>query len=275
MSLKGKTLFITGSSRGIGLAIALRAAKDGANIVIAAKTAEPHPKLEGTIYTAADEVRAAGGKALAMLVDIRFEEQIQSAMEAAKDTFGGIDILVNNASAINLSGTEHLDMKRYDLMHSVNTRGTFLCSKLAIPYLKEAKNPHVLNMSPPLNMEPRWFGTHVAYTMAKYGMSMCVLGMAEEFKRDGIAFNALWPRTAIATAAVKNLLGGDQMMKISRTTDIIADAAHIILNKPSRDCTANFFIDDEVLTEAGITDLKKYQVNPELDISELAPDFFV
>jgi len=275
MSLKGKTLFITGSSRGIGLAIALRAAKDGANIVIAAKTAEPHPKLEGTIYTAADEVRAAGGKALAMVVDIRFEEQIQSAMEAAKDTFGGIDILVNNASAINLSGTEHVDMKRYDLMHSVNTRGTFLCSKLAIPYLKEAENPHVLNMSPPLNMEPRWFGTHVAYTMAKYGMSMCVLGMAEEFKRDGIAFNALWPRTAIATAAVKNLLGGDQMMKISRTTDIIADAAHIILSKPSRDCTANFFIDDEVLTEAGITDLKQYQVNPELDISELAPDFFV
>lgn len=275
MSLKGKTLFITGSSRGIGLAIALRAARDGANIVIAAKTAEPHPKLEGTIYTAADEVREAGGKALAMLVDIRFEEQIQSAMEAAKDAFGGIDILVNNASAINLSGTEHVDMKRYDLMHSVNTRGTFLCSKLAIPYLKEAKNPHVLNMSPPLNMEPRWFGTHVAYTMAKYGMSMCVLGMAEEFKRDGIAFNALWPRTAIATAAVKNLLGGDQMMKISRTTDIIADAAHIILTNPSRDCTGNFFIDDEVLTEAGVTDLKQYQVNPELDISELAPDFFV
>ena len=275
MSLKGKTLFITGASRGIGLAIGLRAAQDGANIVIAAKTTEPHPKLEGTIYTAADDIRAAGGQALPVVVDIRFEEQIQAAMEAAAKEFGGIDILVNNASAINLSGTESVNMKRYDLMHSVNTRGTFLCSKLAIPYLKEAPNPHVLNLSPPLNMEPRWFGTHVAYTMAKYGMSMCVLGMAEEFKRDGIAFNALWPRTAIATAAVKNLLGGDQMIKISRTPEIIADAAHIILTKPSRDFTGNFVIDDEILAEEGVTDFKKYQVDPDLDISQLAPDFFV
>ena len=275
MSLKGKTLFITGASRGIGLAIGLRAAQDGANIVIAAKTTEPHPKLEGTIYTAADDIRAAGGQALPVVVDIRFAEQIQAAMEAAAKEFGGIDILVNNASAINLSGTESVNMKRYDLMHSVNTRGTFLCSKLAIPYLKEAPNPHVLNLSPPLNMEPRWFGTHVAYTMAKYGMSMCVLGMAEEFKRDGIAFNALWPRTAIATAAVKNLLGGDQMIKISRTPEIIADAAHIILTKPSRDFTGNFVIDDEILAEEGVTDFKKYQVDPDLDISQLAPDFFV
>lgn len=275
MSLKDKTLFITGASRGIGLAIALRAARDGANIVIAAKTAEPHPKLPGTIYTAADEIRAAGGQALPLVVDIRFEEIVQDAIDQTVAEFGGIDILINNASAISLTGTESTAMKRYDLMHSVNTRGTFLCSKLAIPHLKKAANPHVLNLSPPLNMEARWFGPHVAYTMAKYGMSLCVLGMAEEFKRDGVAFNALWPRTAIDTSAVRNLLGGDDMARRSRTPEILADAAYEILTRPSKECTGNFFIDDEVLRESGVTDFKQYQVDPDLDESELVPDFFV
>ncbi len=275
MSLKDKTLFITGASRGIGLAIALRAARDGANIVIAAKTTEPHPKLPGTIYTAADEIRAAGGQALPLVVDIRFEEIVQDAIDQTVAEFGGIDILINNASAISLMGTESTAMKRYDLMHSVNTRGTFLCSKLAIPHLKKAANPHVLNLSPPLNMEARWFGPHVAYTMAKYGMSLCVLGMAEEFKRDGVAFNALWPRTAIDTSAVRNLLGGDDMARRSRTPEILADAAYEILTRPSRECTGNFFIDDEVLREAGVTDFKQYQVDPDLDESQLVPDFFV
>lgn len=275
LSLKGKTLFITGASRGIGKAIGLRAAQDGANIVVAAKTTEPHPKLEGTIYTAADEMREAGGQALACVVDIRSEELIQEAMDKTASEFGGIDIVINNASAINLSGTESVDMKRYDLMHSINTRGTFLTSKLAIPYLKKAENPHVLNLSPPLNMETRWFQNHVAYTMAKFGMSMCVLGMAEEFKSDGIAFNALWPRTAIATAAVRNLLGGEMMAQKSRTPEIMADAAYEILTKDSKSCTGNFFIDDEVMTEAGVTDLRKYQVDQSLEIKELVPDFFV
>lgn len=275
MSLKDKTLFITGASRGIGLAIALRAARDGANIVIAAKTAEPHPKLPGTIYTAAEDIRAAGGQALPLVVDIRFEEMVQEAIDKTVAEFGGIDILVNNASAISLTSTEATSMKRYDLMHSVNARGTFLCSKLAIPYLKKAANPHVLNLSPPLNMEPRWFGPHVAYTMAKYGMSLCVLGMAEEFKQEGIAFNALWPRTAIDTSAVRNLLGGDAMARRSRTPEILSDAAYEILTRPSRDCTGNFFIDDEVLREAGVTDFTPYQVDPSLDESELVPDFFV
>src|SRR5678815_446895 len=216
MSLAGKTLFITGASRGIGLAIALRAARDGANIAIAAKTAEPNPKLPGTVYTAAKEVEAAGGKALPLVVDIRFEDQVAGAVAKTVETFGGIDILVNNASAISLTGTEQTPMKRYDLMHQINTRGTFVCSKAAIPYLKKADNPHVLNLSPPLNMETRWFAPHVAYTMAKFGMSLCVLGMAGEFKGAGIAFNALWPRTTIATAAIQNLLGGVKMMKASR-----------------------------------------------------------
>jgi citronellol/citronellal dehydrogenase len=273
--LSGKTLFISGASRGIGLAIAKRAAADGANIVIAAKTAEPHPKLSGTIYTAADEIREAGGQALPLLVDVRYEDQVEAAMEKAAAEFGGIDILVNNASAINLAGTESVSMKGYDLMHTVNTRGTFLCSQKAVPYLRKSDNPHVLNLSPPLNMEIRWFQNHVAYSMAKYGMSMCVLGMSSEFKRDGIAFNALWPRTAIATAAVANHLGGDMMMVRSRTVDIMADAAHIILTRNSREFTGNFYVDDDVLASEGITDLNHYQVDTALDITELLPDFFV
>mgnify|MGYP003977082571 FL=1 len=273
--LSGKTLFISGASRGIGLAIAKRAAADGANIVIAAKTAEPHPKLSGTIYTAADEIREAGGQALPLLVDVRYEDQVEAAMEKAAAEFGGIDILVNNASAINLAGTESVSMKGYDLMHTVNTRGTFLCSQKAVPYLRKSDNPHVLNLSPPLNMEIRWFQNHVAYSMAKYGMSMCVLGMSSEFKRDGIAFNALWPRTAIATAAVANHLGGDMMMVRSRTVDIMAGAAHIVLTRNSREFTGNFYVDDVVLASEGITDLNHYQVDTALDISELLPDFFV
>ncbi|MFM1571468.1 MAG: SDR family oxidoreductase [Porticoccaceae bacterium] len=273
--LSGKTLFISGASRGIGLAIAKRAAADGANIAIAAKTAEPHPKLSGTIYTAAEEIRKAGGQALPLLVDVRYEDQVEAAMEKTAAEFGGIDILVNNASAINLSSTESVSMKAYDLMHNVNTRGTFLCSQKAVPYLRKAENPHVLNLSPPLNMEIRWFQNHVAYSMAKYGMSMCVLGMSSEFKRDGIAFNALWPRTAIATAAVANHLGGDMMMVRSRTAEIMADAAHIILTRDSREFTGNFCVDDDTLASEGITDLNHYQVDPALDITELLPDFFV
>ncbi len=270
-NLKGKTLFITGASRGIGLAIAKRAARDGANIAIAAKTDEPHPKLEGTIHTAADEIRAAGGQALPLVVDVREEEQVAAAIAKTVDTFGGIDVLVNNASAIQLTGTLSTDMRRYDLMHQINTRGTFLCSKLAVPHLKKAVNPHVLNLSPPLNMEARWFAPHVAYTMAKFGMSMCVLGMAEEFADDGIAFNALWPRTAIATAAV-NMLGGDAMMRASRKPEIMADAAYQIVTRPSRSFTGNFCIDDAVLAEAGVTDFSAYAVDP---TAQLAPDFFI
>ena len=270
--LKGRTLFITGASRGIGLAIAKRAAADGANVAVAAKTAEPHPKLEGTIYTAAEEIEAAGGRALPCVVDIRYQDQVQAAIDRTLETFGGLDILVNNASAIQLTGTLHTDMKRYDLMHHINTRGTFLCSKLAVPHLKQSQNPHVLNLSPPLNMEERWFAPHVAYTMAKFGMSMCVLGMAGEFRSDGIAFNALWPRTAIATAAIRNLMGGDEAMRRSRKPEIMADAAHWILTQPSRDCTGNFFIDDEVMAKAGVTDLTPYAVDPSAD---LVPDFFV
>ena len=270
--LKGRTLFITGASRGIGLAIAKRAAADGANVAVAAKTAEPHPKLEGTIYTAAEEIEAAGGRALPCVVDIRYQDQVQTAIDRTLETFGGLDILVNNASAIQLTGTLHTDMKRYDLMHHINTRGTFLCSKLAIPHLKQSQNPHVLNLSPPLNMEERWFAPHVAYTMAKFGMSLCVLGMAGEFRSDGIAFNALWPRTAIATAAIRNLMGGDEAMRRSRKPEIMADAAHWILTRPSRDCTGNFFIDDDVMAKAGVTDLTPYAVDPSAD---LVPDFFV
>ncbi|MFT3696018.1 MAG: NAD(P)-dependent oxidoreductase [Kofleriaceae bacterium] len=273
MSLRGKTLFITGASRGIGLAIGKRAARDGANVVIAAKTDTPNPKLPGTIHTAAKEIEEAGGKALAVMCDIRFEEQVQAAVKQAVDTFGGIDILVNNASAISLTGTEATEMKRYDLMHGINTRGTFLVSKTCIPHLKKAANPHVLNMSPPLNMETRWFSPHVAYTMAKFGMSMCVLGMAGEYKSAGIAFNALWPRTVIATAAVQNLLGGDSSMKASRKPEILADAAYVIFNKPSRECTGNFFVDDEVLIASGKTDLSEYATTP--GSTSFLPDFFV
>ncbi|RKG87760.1 NAD(P)-dependent oxidoreductase [Corallococcus sp. CA049B] len=271
-NLQGKTLFITGASRGIGKAIALRAARDGANIVIAAKTTDPHPKLPGTIYTAAKEIEEAGGKALPCVVDIRDEAQIHAAVAKAVETFGGIDILVNNASAISLTGTLDTPLKRFDLMHGINTRGTFACSQACIPYLKKSSNPHILNNSPPLNMEPRWFGPHVAYTIAKYGMSLCALGMAEELKDDGIAVNTLWPRTVIATAAVQNLLGGDDTIKGSRKPEIMADAAYTILTKPSRSFTGNFCIDDEVLRAAGITDLDKYQSVPG---AELLPDFFL
>mgnify|MGYP000172409020 FL=1 len=272
MPLKGKTLFITGASRGIGLAIALRAARDGANIAIAAKTADPHPKLPGTIYSAAKEIEAAGGKALPLVVDVRDEENVANAIEQTAAKFGGIDICVNNASAIQLTPTTMTDMKRYDLMHQINTRGTFMVSKYCVPHLKKAANPHILNLSPPLDMSEKWFANHVAYTMAKYGMSMCVLGMAGEFRPDGIAVNALWPRTGIATAAIRNALAGDEGMKMCRTVDIMSDAAHVILTKPSREFTGNFCIDDTVLWEAGVRDFDQYRVDPTRD---LMPDFFV
>ncbi|GAC1570476.1 MAG: NAD(P)-dependent oxidoreductase [Polyangiales bacterium] len=261
-SLRGKTLFITGASRGIGKAIALRAARDGANVVIAAKTTEPHPKLPGAIHTAAQEVEAAGGKALPLVVDVRDEAQIGAAVEKAVATFGGIDILVNNASAISLTGTLDTPMKRFDLMHQINTRGTFACSRACIPFLKKASNPHILNLSPPLSMKAKWFAPHVAYTMAKFGMSLCVLGMAEELRAEGIAVNALWPRTMIATAAVINLLGGEESAKHSRKPEIMADAAHVILTRKSRSCTGNFFVDDEILREAGVTDFSDYAMQP-------------
>jgi len=271
-SLKGKTLFITGASRGIGKAIALRAAQDGANVAIAAKTIEPHPKLPGTIYTAAAEIEKAGGKALACICDIRDERQIAEAVTATLTRFGHIDILVNNASAISLTGTVATPMKRFDLMHQINTRGTFACSQACIPHLAKAENPHILNLSPPLNMHAKWFAPHVAYTMAKFGMSMCVLGMAEELKHQRIAVNALWPRTVIATAAVQNLLGGDDVIKGSRTPEIVADAAHFILTRPSHEQTGTFFIDEDVLRAAGVSDLSKYSTVPG---AELYPDFFV
>lgn len=271
-SLAGKTLFITGASRGIGKAIALRAAQDGANIVIAAKSDKPHPTLQGTIYSAADEINACGGNALPIAVDIRFEDQVQTAVDKAVDVFGGIDILVNNASAISLTETLDTDLKRYDLMHQINARGTFLCSKLCIPYLKKAKNPHVLTLSPPLNIEAKWFAPHVAYTMSKFGMSMCVLGMAEEFRKDGIAFNALWPKTLINTAAVSYLLGKSKAAQITRKPEIVADAAYFIFAKNSRDCTGNFFVDEDVLKNEGITDLSKYLVLPD---SMPQPDIFL
>jgi len=270
-TLQGKTLFITGASRGIGLAIGVRAARDGANVVIAAKTADPHPKLAGTIYTAAAEIEAAGGKALPLVCDIRRDEQVYESVERAVKQFGGIDILVNNASAISLTPTLDTPMKRYDLMHQINARGTFLCSQACIPHLQKAENPHILNLAPPLSMKAQWFKPHVAYTMAKYGMSMCVLGMAAEFEADGIAVNALWPRTTIATAAV-NMLGGEMMMSASRKPEIMADAAYHIFTRPSRACTGNFFIDDDLLRSAGVTDLDQYAVTPG---AELLPDFFV
>ncbi len=276
MSLRGKTLFITGASRGIGLAIGLRAARDGANVAIAAKTAEPNPKLAGTVYTAAADIDAAGGKGLALVCDIRFEDQVAAAVAKTVETFGGIDILVNNASAISLTGTGQTPMKRFDLMHQINTRGTFLCSQACLPHLKKSsqagRNPHILNISPPLNMETRWFAPHVAYTMAKFGMSMCVLGMAGEFKNDGIAVNALWPRTTIATAAIQNLLGGDAAMRGSRKPEIMGDAAYAILTKPSRELTGKFLIDDEVLAAEGKTDLTEYAVDP---TAKLFPDYFI
>ena len=269
-SLAGRTLFISGASRGIGLAIALRAARDGANIAIAAKTTDPHPKLEGTIFSAAKAIEAAGGKALPIMCDIREEAQVEEAVKKTVAAFGGIDICVNNASAISLTGTLETTMKRYDLMHHVNTRGTFLVSKTCMPHLLASKHtPHILNLSPPLSMKAKWFENHVAYTMAKFGMSMCVLGMSAEFAGK-VAINALWPRTTIATAAV-NMLGGDDLMKASRKPDIMADAAHAIFLK-GKDFTGNFCIDDEVLRAAGVTDFKAYQVDPNVDPT---PDFFV
>ena len=268
--LSGKTLFITGASRGIGKAIALRAARDGANIVIAAKTTESHPKLPGTIHSAAEEIEAAGGKALALQVDIRDETQIADGVARAAEHFGGIDILVNNASAISLTGTLETPMKRFDLMMGVNARGTFATSQACIPHLKRASNPHILMLSPPLSMQPKWFAPHTAYTMAKYGMSMCVLGMSGEFRGDGIAVNALWPRTLIATAALAMIPGVDPGM--GRKPEIVADAAHAILTRDSRTCTGNFFIDDEVLAQEGVTDLKSYSVDPD---KALLPDLFL
>jgi citronellol/citronellal dehydrogenase len=272
MSLGGKTLFITGASRGIGLAIALRAARDGANVAIAAKTAEPHRHLPGTIYTAAEEIEKAGGKALPLIVDVREEASVAAAVDETVKCFGGIDICVNNASAIQLTGVEQTEMKRFDLMQQVNARGTYLTSKLCIPHLKRAANPHVLMLSPPLDMKPRWFANHVAYTMAKFGMSLVVLGMAEEFRGDGIAFNALWPRTTIATAAIEFALGGEPAMRRSRKPDIMADAAHAIFEKPSREFTGNFLIDDSFLYAEGVRDFDAYRVDP---TQPLSPDFFV
>ena len=270
-NLENKTLFITGASRGIGKAIALRAAADGANVVVASKTTEPHPKLPGTIYSAAEEIEAAGGKALPIQVDIREEEQVRQAVEKTVETFGGIDILVNNASAINLTGTLETPMKRFDLMWGVNARGTFLCSQACIPYLEKAENPHILTLSPPLNLDPKWFKNHTAYTMSKYGMSLCVLGMSAEFADQGIAVNALWPRTVIATAALA-MLGGTIKPENCRKPEIMADAAHAVLTRNSRETTGNFFIDDEVLAEAGVTDLEKYAVQPG---QRLLPDLFL
>lgn len=272
MTLENKTIFMSGGSRGIGFSIALRAARDGANVVIAAKTAEPHPKLPGTIYTAAQEIEQAGGKALPVICDIREEEQVANAVDAAVEKFGGIDICINNASAIQLTPTTMTDMKRFDLMHQINTRGTFLVSKMCVPHLKQSDNAHILNLAPPLDMSPKWFGGHVAYTMAKYGMSMCTLGMAEEFRKVPIAVNSLWPLTAIDTAAVRNVLGGDAMAKMSRFPEILADAAHVVLTRKASECTGNFFIDEVLLREEGVTDFAQYA--PE-GATQLAGDFFV
>jgi citronellol/citronellal dehydrogenase len=272
-TLRGKTLFITGASRGIGLAIALRAARDGANIAIAAKTTDPHPKLEGTIHTAAAEIEKAGGRALPLVCDIRDEDQVEACVARAVTEFGGIDVCVNNASAISLTGTEATDMKRFDLMHGINTRGTFVVSKTCLRHLRKAQNPHVLMLSPPLDLAPKWFGPHVAYSIAKYGMSLCVLGMAEELRKDGIAVNALWPRTTIATAAIRNVLGGERLMRMSRTPEILADAAHLVLTQDARSFTGNFLIDDTFLSSVGgVTDFERYRVDPTVP---LAPDFFV
>jgi citronellol/citronellal dehydrogenase len=271
-TLHGKTLFITGASRGIGLAIALKAARDGANIAIAAKTEAPHPKLPGTIYSAAQEVEQAGGRALPLMVDVRDEQAVKSAIDKAAATFGSLDIVVNNASAIQLTGVAETDMRRFDLMHQINARGTYMVSKYAIPHLERAANPHILMLSPPLDLKEKWFAPHTAYSMAKYGMSLVVLGLAGELRSKGIAVNALWPRTTIATAAVKNLLGGDVLMRRSRSTDILADAAYRIFLKPARSFSGNFLIDDTFLAGEGVTDFDRYRVDPS---EPLAPDFFV
>ena len=270
--LRGRTLFITGASRGIGLAIGLRAARDGANVAIAAKTAEPHPKLEGTIHTAAAAIEAAGGKALPLLVDVRDEDQVQDALEQTAKKFGGIDVVVNNASAIALTRTPQTEMKRFDLMHQINARGTYMVSKHAIAYLERSENPHILMLSPPLDMAEKWFAPHLAYSMAKFGMSLCVLGLAGELRERAIAVNALWPRTTIATAAVRNLLGGEALMRASRRPEILADAAHALFLTPSREITGRFLIDDTFLAQQGVTDFSHYRVTPAVP---LAPDFFV
>ncbi len=271
MSLRGSTLFITGASRGIGLAIGLRAARDGANVAIVAKTSEPHPTLPGTVHTAARAIEAAGGRALPLVCDIRFEEQVEAAVAATVQAFGGIDICVNNASAISLTSTLATDMKRYDLMANVNARGTFLCSKMTLPHLKRAANPHILNISPPLQMLAKWFSPHVAYSMAKFGMSLCTLGMAEEFGCDGIAVNSLWPLTAIDTAAIRNVLGDATLARACRSASIVADAAHLIFERPARACTGNFFIDEELLLASGVTEFSQYALGDE----SLVADFFV
>jgi citronellol/citronellal dehydrogenase len=272
MPLRNHTLFVTGASRGIGLAIALRAARDGANIAIAAKTETPHPKLSGTIFTAAEEIAKAGGNALPLVVDVRDEAQVKSAIERTVATFGGIDIVVNNASAVSRTPVVDTDMRRFDLMHQINTRGTFMVSKYAIPHLEKAKNPHILMNSPPLDMREKWFAGTTGYSIAKYGMSLVVLGLAGELREKGIAVNALWPRTTIATAAIQNLLGGDRVMKMSRTPEIMADAAYLIFQKPARSFTGNFLIDDTFLAGEGVTDFEKYRVDPS---EPLAPTFFV
>jgi citronellol/citronellal dehydrogenase len=272
VSLAGKTLFITGASRGIGLAIALRAARDGANIAVAAKTTTPHPKLAGTIYSAAQEIERAGGKALPLAVDVREEASVADAVRQCAEHFGGVDICINNASAINLSATEQIEMRRYDLIQQINTRGTFITSRACLPYLRRAANPHVLTLSPPLDLRPSWFAGHLAYSLSKYGMSLCMLGLAEEYRDAGIACNALWPRTTIATAAVEFALGGPAMMRRSRKPEIVADAAWVILNRPARECTGHFFIDDGVLYEAGVRDFEPYSVAPG---SVLLADLFI
>jgi citronellol/citronellal dehydrogenase len=272
MTFRNKTAIITGATRGIGKAIALKLAKEGANIVIAAKSVEENPKLGGTIFSAAEEIEAAGGKALAVQCDIRFEEQVQNVVNKTIETFGGIDILVNNASAISLTTTEQTEAKRFDLMHSINVRGTFLMTKACIPHLKKSSNAHILTLSPPVNMDPKWFDKHVAYTLTKYNMSMMTIGWAREFAKDKIAANSLWPKTTIDTAAVRNLLGGAMLANMSRTVDILADAAYFILSKPPADCTGNLFIDEQVLAAEGITDLDKYSVVPG---AKLYTDLFV
>lgn len=272
-SLEGKTLFITGASRGIGLAIGLRAARDGANVAIAAKTAEPHPKLEGTIHSAAAEIEKAGGRALAVHCDIRDEAQVADAVARVADAFGGIDICVNNASAISLTPIDKTDPKRFDLMFGVNTRGSFVTTQACLPYLAKSANPHVLMLSPPLDMKAQWFSGHVAYSIAKYGMSLCVLGLADELKPKGIAVNALWPRTTIATAAIKNILGGDKLMRMSRSPEILGDAAHLVFSQPAGSFSGNFLIDDTFLHEVGgVADFETYRIDPSMP---LAPDFFV
>jgi len=272
-TFSGQTMMMSGGSRGIGLEIALRLAADGANVALIAKTAEPHPKLEGTVYTAAAEIEKAGGQALPIVGDIRDDQSVADAVAATVEKFGGIDICINNASAINLSGTEAMDMKRYDLMQSINTRGTYVVSKACVPHLKQGDNPHVLTLSPPISLKPQWLGGHIGYTIAKYGMSLCTLGMAEEFKGDGIAFNALWPKTLVATAAVQNLLGGDAAMAKSRKPEIVADAAHVILTRDSREYTANLALVEDVLAQEGVTDLSQYSYGG--DDAELQADLFV